>query len=153
LPICDASGSVVRWFGTNTDVTERREVAALEESRQRLQAALDASGTVTFRWNIQTDELDWDENLDRLFGVEPGQTARKLENFLAMVHQHNRSRVLEQCRRCASEGVDFEMEFRVIWPDGSEHCIYDKGRIFRDEAGAPAQMSGACMEITARKRL
>src|SRR4030095_1839686 len=38
LPIFDSGGKVVRWFGTNTDVTEQRELErALRESRDQLE--------------------------------------------------------------------------------------------------------------------
>src|SRR5437764_595578 len=41
LPITDAEGRVVRWFGTNTDVTEQRELEqALRESRNQLEQAI-----------------------------------------------------------------------------------------------------------------
>ena len=49
---------------------------------ERLQAALDASLTGTFRWNIETNDLSWDANLDRLFGLPPGKSVQSLENFI-----------------------------------------------------------------------
>ena len=40
VPICDQEGRVIRWFGTNTDITERIE---MEESLQRAKEAAEAA--------------------------------------------------------------------------------------------------------------
>ncbi len=153
LPIKDADGQVVRWFGTNTNIDEQRAAAAaLQERKERLEAALFASGTGTFRWDIQTNALDWDESLDRLFGLAPGKTTRALEQFLALVHPEDRARVIAACGRCASEGVEFDEEFRVVWPDGSVHWLDDKGKTVLGNDGTPLYMTGACVDITARVR-
>src|SRR5205085_12175210 len=81
----------------------------------------------------------------------PGETVRSLESFIAQVHPDERAGVIERCQRCAREGADFDMEFRVVWPDGSVHWLADKGKTFFDEHGRPLYMTGACLEITGRK--
>ena len=43
------------------------------------------------------------------------------------------------------------MEFRVVWPDGTVHWLDDKGKTTLDAAGRPAYMTGACVDITARR--
>ena len=129
-----------------------RERERLREREERLTAALVASGTGTFRWNILTNELDWDDALDRLFGFEPGATARTLDQFVALVHPDDRPAVLAACAACARDGADFRLEFRVVLPDGRERWLLDQGRTFRDAAGRPASMTGACVDITDRKR-
>ncbi|MBE9009076.1 PAS domain S-box protein, partial [Pseudanabaenaceae cyanobacterium LEGE 13415] len=155
-----STGQPTRFIGTVLDITEakqreaerQRAQAQLRDRQERLEAALFASETGTFRWNIHTNELDWDENLDRLFGLPPGQTARSLEAFIQMVHPDDRQGVVDCCARCASEGTDFDMDFRVVYPDGSIHWLSDKGKAVLDEHGNPAYMSGACVDITDRKQ-
>src|SRR5581483_5589448 len=151
-PVRDQEGGIVRWFGTNTDISvQQRTEQELRRSQERLRATLDASATGTFTWNIQTNELEWDENLDRLFGLPPGQTARTLENFIALVHPEDRAGVIEACTRSAQDGADFSIEYRVVWPDGSIHWLYERGKPFRDIAGRLSYMAGACVDITSRK--
>jgi PAS domain S-box-containing protein len=151
-PIRDAAGRMARWFGVAINIEAlKRAQEALRASGERLQAALTGSGAGTFRWNLQTHALEWDENLDRLFGLPPGQTIRSLDNFIATVHPEERPDVIQRRECCAREGADLEMEFRVIWPDGSIHWLYDKGKTFRDAGGEPSYMAGACVDITERK--
>jgi PAS domain S-box-containing protein len=128
-----------------------RTKEALRESRERLTAALSAAGTGTFRWNIRSNTVEWDGNLDGLFGLEPGRTNQSLDVFIAAIHADDRPAVIALIEKCAREGCDFDMEFRVVWPDGSLHWIHAKARAFCDEGGAPAYMTGACAEITSRK--
>ena len=131
----------------------RREAAdALREREERLRAALEASGTGTFRWDIRTNALDFDEALDRLFDLPAGQTVGSLKQFFALVHPDDRAGVIERCEASARDGTGFEMEFRVVWRDRSVHWLYDRGKTFRDSDGRPAYMAGACVDITERKR-
>lgn len=124
---------------------------ALRESSERLAASLAAAETGTFRWNIRTNSLDWDDPLDRLFGLVPRNTVRSLQQFIERVHPDDRPGVIARCERCAQDGVDFDMEFRVIWPDGSIHWLDDKGKVFFGQDGRPDYMTGACVDITERK--
>jgi PAS domain S-box-containing protein len=124
--------------------------AELAESRERLRAALDASSTGTFRWDIDGGDVEWDDNLYRLFGLLPGPGSRPLDYFMALVHEDDRQRVLDGCRRCADEAADFEAEFRVVWPDGSVHWLYEKGRVYATANGR-RYMIAACVDITERR--
>ena len=57
----------------------RLQIDPLKDSRERLQAALDASKTGTWRWDIPANALDWDDNLNRLFGLPPGRSVPTLD--------------------------------------------------------------------------
>jgi len=152
VPKKDAKGRVVGLYGTIQDISAHKVAdEALRVSEERLRAALLAANTGTFRWDIRLNTLIWDEALDTLFGLPPGETIQSLETFIATVHPDDRAGVTERCERCAQEGADFAMEFRVIWPDGSVHWLDDKGKTFSDDAGQPLYMTGACVDITERK--
>jgi len=119
---------------------------------QRMQVALEASGTGTFFWDIRTDDLWWDNALDKLFGLRPGENVRSLAHFLELVHPDDRAEVIERCERCKREAADFEMEFRVLHSDGTVHWLYDRGRTFTDAQGRAQYMTGACVDVTERRR-
>lgn len=135
------------------DITQEKETRErIRESEERLRAALTASGTGTFRWDIATNQLEWDQNLNRLFGLPPDLTAQTLDKFIAMAHPDDRAAIIHGCEKSAQEGVDFDMEFRVVWPDGTIHWLYDRGKVVSDEFGQPDYMTGACVDITDYKR-
>jgi PAS domain S-box-containing protein len=130
----------------------RLAIDALEDARQRLQAALDASNTGTWRWNIRANTLEWDDNLIRLFGLETGRTVPTLDDFLALVHPADRQTVADACARSTRDGSATALEYRVEWPDGSIHWIDDRGSTVFADDGGPLYMTGACVDVTARKQ-
>ncbi len=123
----------------------------IRETSERLKAALAASGTGTFRWNFSDNTLIWDDELCRLFDIEPGQNLT-LEKFISLVHPEDRDGIRKRCEQCVSQGADFDMEYRVILRHGGERWLLDKGVTFEDEAGRPLYMTGACVDISERKR-
>ena len=153
VPVRDDGRRIVGWAGINLDISGLKQAQDdLREKSERLLVALNASHTGTFRWNLRTNELTWDDALDQLFGLSSGQTARSLEQFLRMVHLDDRDSVLRACERCRETAVEFEAEFRVILPDGTMRWLYDRGKtITLGEDGRPEYMTGACVDITERK--
>jgi PAS domain S-box-containing protein len=154
VPVRDANGHIIGWAGINLDISSLKQAQEdLHEKSVRLLVALGASHTGTFQWNLRTDELTWDEPLDRLLGLSSGQTIRSLEQFLDMIHPADHDAIVRACERCRTEGGDFEAEFRVVWPDGTIRWLYDRGKtIFLGEDGRPEYMTGACVDITERKQ-
>ena len=152
VPVKDPSGRIVRWCGTNTNIHDQREARrALQESQAQLNAALAASAMGTFRWDPDTGRFDEaDENLKRLFGFAANESAPTTEDFLSRIHREDLPAVLAKIDECRAGG-DFEMEFRVVLPDGSARWIYDRGKLLADPAGQSKHLVGACTDITARK--
>ena len=128
-----------------------RTKEALRESQERLTAALSAAGTGTFRWNIPTDTVEWDGNLDRLLGLQSGKKAQPLGSFLGAIHPDDRNAVESTLKRTAQEGSEFDMDFRVVWPDGRVRWIHGKAKALRDADGSVLYMTGACADVTSRK--
>jgi PAS domain S-box-containing protein len=126
--------------------------SALRESSERLSASLAAASTGTFRWDLRTNLLDFDESLNRLFGLAPGQKPRSLAAFLELIHHDDRTRVRTACERCLRTGANFDLELRITRPDGTIRWLEDKAETFFDATGKPAYMTGACVDITKRKQ-
>jgi PAS domain S-box-containing protein len=155
-PVFDEQGRVSHIIHQAEDVTDslqEQESTALRlrESGERLRAALLASGTGTFYWDLHNNRLDMDLPMQRLFGLE-GVASGWLSDFLEKVHPDDRAGIVQQCELCARYGDDFEMQFRVMLPDGSERWIFDRGLTFADADGKPSYMVGACLDITQHKR-
>jgi PAS domain S-box-containing protein len=131
-----------------SDACLRRAEERARESEERLRAALVASGTGTWRWNIRTGATEGDEALDRLLGVPPGKAVRNLRDFTMLIHPEDRAEFARRADRSARDGVDFEMEYRLFRSDKKLIRFYGRGKTFRDDAGIPIYMTGACLDIT-----
>ena len=124
---------------------------ALRESQERLRAALSAAGTGTFRWDIRTDTVEWDGNIDQLFELDRSATTLTLDGFIAAVHPDDGPVLRARYEQSAVDGSPLDMEFRVVCRDGTVRWIGKKAKVFADEQGEPSYITGACGEITSRK--
>jgi len=148
----DESGAVRLWYGTSTDVDRLKSVErALRDSSERLDTVLAASLTGTYRWDIQRDVIDWDDNLYALFGRSPSDPVYCTADILPMLHPDDRPMMATQMGRIAREGLDYIHEFRVIHPDGRTRWMTNRSVLTRDEQGRPSVLLGACTDITTRK--
>jgi PAS domain S-box-containing protein len=154
VPVKNDQGETICWAGINLDISRQKQVEReLRDRQERLQAALSASETGTYRWNIQTDSVEWDETMNRLFCRSQDYVLTRLQEFVSLIHPEDRKAVKREIEKCGNASEDFEMEFRIICPDGSIRWIFDKGKTFTDEEGTPLYFTGACVDITNQKRM
>ncbi|MEH2039120.1 PAS domain-containing protein [Nostoc sp.] len=135
------------------ELKERQQVEAeLRQSEERLRLALSASRMGTWNWNIQTGKISWSENLEALFGLKLGEFDGSFEMFAARVHPDDRDRVLAAVERAIATGEDYDIEFRVVYPNGTIRWALSQGKVFYDQQGQPIQMAGIDLDITERKQ-
>jgi PAS domain S-box-containing protein len=128
-------------------------LTALRENDERLRMALDAGRMGIWDWNIQTNELNWSDNLIRMHGLDPATFDRRIETYLAMIHPDDRPAFDAAVERALTQRSYFEVESRVIHRDGSIHWVTGKGKTLCNENGEPVHLLGLCMETTERRRL
>src|SRR5690606_33568320 len=152
----DSEGHPTPIYGTGLliSITATKNVTSrLRLKRERLEAALAASGTGTYRWNITTNKLICDESLERLMGVSTGQKLTSIADALNQVHPEDRPTVSAAVNKSANEGTSINIQFRVLHPDGQIIWLLSKGKPILNKFGRPIYMIGACMDITERKRV
>jgi len=106
----------------------------------------------SWEWDVPENNVTWSEELYRLWGLEPGEEMT-YEWYLETVHPEDRELVKSMVERAFSEGTPFSFEHRVSQPDGRPRWIHGRGRVIRDESGAPLRMLGTAQDITDRKRI
>lgn len=124
---------------------------SLQESTERLRLALEAGRMGTWRWDIATGTVVWDETLEAIYGLPPGGFNGTYQEYLALLHPEDRPWVVEAVRKSVETGTGHQFEHRVLWPDGSLHWIEGRGRVVRDEQGTVVGMVGVSVDITRRK--
>lgn len=130
---------------------QRRAEMDVKNSKDRLDLALLSSGIGTWDLSISDGTMIFDEGMNNLFGMNPGDFAGTRESFRAMINPDDLP-AYERSTLAAMEGrAPFETEFRIIRRDGKTRILRARGQVYRDEKKAPVRMLGMCEDITAER--
>ena len=129
--------------------------AALRESEQRLALAAAATQIGMFDWDLVRGRILWTQSHETIFGYLP-TTAITAEydyhRWADRVHPEDLPVVEEESRRCMQHRIQLEIQYRIIWPDGSLHWVETRGVFLYDEDGKANRMLGVVLDITERRR-
>lgn len=160
----DEAGNSVRMMGINWDITEQQELElerlraqAAEQSlyavSAHLQLALQAAKAGTWTWLIKENIIIWDETNYVLFNLQPGQFDGSVTTFLQLLHPDDRQQVQQAVDYALKHDQILDMEFRAIWPDGSQHWLAGRGRLILDQYQQPDRLIGISWSIDERKKM
>ena len=177
LPLKDANGNILQWFGTNTDVTERKQAEealkkahdSLEETVKERTAELEKAYNLlkesenglaeaqriahlgNWDWNIVTNGLYWSDEIYRIFGRSPQEFGATYDAFLNYVHPDDREYVNNAVIE-ALNGNPYSIDHRITLANGDEHIVNEEGEGTFDENNTPIRMRGTVQDITERKK-
>ena len=149
-PVRDASGAVVRWFGTNTEISSQvRAEQTREEIKQRYQLAAQATNDVIWDWRIADGRVSWNEAMGALF-AHP-ERATGVGWWIEHIHSDDRARVDQSMREVIKRGgTTWTAEYRFRRADGSYANVLDRGTVLRDANGRAVRMIGAMLDLSSR---
>jgi PAS domain S-box-containing protein len=146
-PLKDAKGQVIQWFGTNTDITDRKQIEEkLKQSVKQYQTLgdtipygvwiTDAEGYVTYASDSFLELMDMSMEQVQKFGwmhrLPPEDVQPTTDHWL----------------RCVQTGEDFEREHRFREKDGSYRNVLAIGRPVRNDAGRITEWVGLNLDVT-----
>ncbi len=152
VPLLDERGEIYQILGITHNITERKLAEErLGQSEAQLRLALDAARMGLWDWNTQTGIVTWSNNLERMFGLAPNTFDGHFETFVAAVHPEDRDRINQITENSLEAGEGTDIEFRIIWPDGSIRWLESKGQVFYDETGKAVRAAGINLDVSDRK--
>ncbi len=154
IPIRDKQGKVFRWFGTNTDITERKQVeTALRQREQRLDLATSAAGLGVFEWDGQTDCAFWEnQRMYEIFGQSPEDgTLSKAQFVNSILHPDDLECFEQALEEAMQPGNRFHLLCRIRRKDGEWRWIEFNGRFSHAPDGTPLRLVSVISDITDRK--
>jgi PAS domain S-box-containing protein len=176
-PIRDSDGTIVKWFGTCTDITDRKraeqtlkdqemelrqtrdllEIKVMERTKELrrneayLAEAQKLSKTGSFGWDVSAGEIYWTEEAFRIFEYRR-ETKPGIELILERTHPEDRVRVQQAIDRVSQNTKDFDVEHRLLMPDGSVKHVHVVGHLLETGQPGKTELVGAITDITERKR-
>ncbi|GAC1677297.1 MAG: hypothetical protein PVS3B1_17850 [Ktedonobacteraceae bacterium] len=150
-PTHDDEGKVDGILIHAVDVTEQVKAReALKNNQERLELAQQSGHIGTFELVLATGETIWTPELEAVYGLPPGGFEGKYENWANRVHPDDLPAVEENLRSAIAGGPPFDIEYRILWPNGAIRWIQAKGIVDCDEQGKPTRVIGVNIDITER---
>lgn len=122
-----------------------RTEEALRRSEQSLKKAQAIAHLGSWEWDLQSGQLALSEEVYRIYGRQPGQLPPTYDAFLEAVHPDDRSLVM-RCVEKAMQGQGYDMEHRILLPDGDMRVVHEIGEAEFDDTGKPVKMLGTVHE-------
>jgi PAS domain S-box-containing protein len=153
-PSFDENGEVVKWYGTNTDIEERKRAeGALKRSEAYLVEAQRLTHTGSCALDGASHEiLYWSEEMFRFFGFDPQQGLPTWDQWVQRIHPDDRDKFRMAGNRTFLEKVHCDVEFRVAKPDGTVSHIHGIGHPVLSPGGELVQVVATMVDVTERKR-
>ena len=123
-----------------------------QEKANLLRIAPSAAQMGMWNWDIVNGKNQWSTDQEQLFGLTPGRFDGKYETFLSYIHPEDREAVNQELQQAIQNNSLYQVEYRIVWPDGSIHWIESRGHAFYNQAGEPIQMTGTATAIDQRKQ-
>lgn len=143
-----SSGKIYSVGHDVTAIKEHEEALKLQE--QMLSEAQSIGRMGHWRWSIGNDTITWSDQIYRIFGVKRDQFTPNLDTLTALVHKRDISRVMQAFQRAIIEQKNYDMEFRVVHPDGTTRYIRCEGKCELDEDSDVKALFGIMQDITER---
>jgi len=123
------------------------------DQQKRLQMALEAAHMAIWDSRIVDGQVIdgtviWSARGAALLGLEEHALTQPFRSFLDSVHASDRDKVLDVLQDGVRRRGGYALQYRVIWPDGSEHWLAAQAQVFMDGAGHPERTLGIIWDIT-----
>jgi len=135
------------------DISERKQAEEYtHRMNERFMLATRAASMGLWDWDIQKNELTWDERMYELYGMNKSDAPMPYEVWLNELHPDDMARSNLESEQAQRGEKEYNTEFRVVWPDSTIHHIKAYGQVTWDTNGVPLRMTGINFDITQQKQ-
>lgn len=152
VPRYDAAGNFLGYLGASVDITNQLDQQrALHEFEERVSLAADAAHLGVWELDTKTLKFWISDKIRELFQFEPGARIT-YEDFQQRLHPDDRAKRDSAVQQAIETCGDYEMEYRIVLPDGTVRWIAGRGHCTSDgESNCQYRMVGVSMDVTSRK--
>jgi PAS domain S-box-containing protein len=140
----------IEFIGAVSDVTAARDAERkLRRSEAYLAETQHLSHTSSWAWDVRQREFVYrSAEVYHLFGLDPERDAGRQRSFRERVAPEDRRRVIDVAQRTIREKSDFEVDFKIVLPDGSVKRVRSVGHPVVNNAGDVIELVGTHVDVT-----
>ena len=152
-PMRDELGAVVGVLSSGEDVTEGRHAEqALKRSESLLRSAQAIANLGNYEVHTPSGPSYWSEQVYAILGLDPADGPAPIDTFTSqIVHPDDRERLQRELQRAFSETGRFDLEFRIVRPDGSSREVHSRAQFQPSADGESIVITGTLHDVTDRK--
>ena len=128
-----------------------RSEERLRLAEARLRFATTAAGIGVWSWTPGTSNIIVSADWRRLFGIPPDAPVT-FETWRNALHPGDREHAVNELNTASEHHREFNVEYRIVRPDGTVRWLMDRGRASYGETGAAVSMAGVNTDITDLKQ-
>jgi PAS domain S-box-containing protein len=148
----DESGEI-EFVGAVMDTTERKRTEEkLLRSEESLLEAQKLSHTGSWRHDVASGAVTVSPEIYRIHGIRPDDDASNPEFFFSRFHPEDRKRVVDLFERSEVKKTEFEVDYRIVLPDGTIRHLHTTGHPVLNESADLVEFVGTAMDVTAAKQ-
>jgi len=167
VPLRDEYGNIVKWYGSGTDIEDRRQAEEalrtsereqrriaeeLDRERARLVEAQQVANIGSWELELQALNVIWSEQIHRIFETDPSRFHPTRPKFREFIHPEDRAKVDAAFEASLDKSSPCSVEYRIVMPDGRVKFLEERWQTFHDEQGKPVRVAGTRRDITERVR-
>jgi PAS domain S-box-containing protein len=141
----------IEWEGKPASLASISDITELVVARDRLRKAQAIAGIGFMDLDLRTGLISLGPETSRIFGLDPGTTMAKADFVNQFVHPDDLKHVEEGLQLALEGKRPYDIDHRIVWPDGTTTWVHAQAELRRDSEGHPRSMVGWSSDITRRK--
>jgi PAS domain S-box-containing protein len=153
VPFFSQDGSFVGYIGSCVDITERRHAEdAVRRKEMELRESQRLAGVGSWRWDPDTDTVQWSEELYRISGRYPRLGAVSYKDHGTLYAPDGWTQLQRLVAEALRTGASYELDLEMIRADHTRIWVTARGEVQRDSSGRIVGLRGTVQDINERKQ-
>jgi PAS domain S-box-containing protein len=131
-------------------LSKQRQEEEVRQARDNLARAQEIARLGSWDWDIAANLMDYSDQICRIMGISR-EEYRTYEDFAELIHPEDLERNSRAVQEALSGETPYDIECRIVRPDGAERWVHIQGEVLYDDSRQPVRLVGTTQDVTRRK--